>query len=125
MKISGNLPSSVSMDCCLDISVPLGCQNYLIIMCCMVRFLPSASLTLILPLLANTLYLPAGFAGYFRALARAFAAVGAGLGFRRLRRRMATGRRSLVQRVLPLTVRAMRKRHGGPHGFGLGTFVAS
>lgn len=34
------------MNCCADIGVPSGCQNVVIIMCWMLRALPSASVTL-------------------------------------------------------------------------------
>src|ERR1035437_740101 len=47
LKNSGSLPNSISRNCCADIGVPSGCQKLVIIMCWMVRALPSASLTLI------------------------------------------------------------------------------
>src|SRR3546814_20668630 len=44
LKNSGNFPNSISMNCCAVIGVPSGCQKVVIIMCWMLRSLPSASL---------------------------------------------------------------------------------
>lgn len=44
---SGNFPKRSSMNCCADMGVPSECQKVVLVMCWIVRSLPSASLTFV------------------------------------------------------------------------------